>query len=337
MLRVSIASLLFILCALTSPLRSGVHEKPSSSPDVLKDVLWWFPEDTETLMIARGPFKAEALEQDAPPKDLAQFFRRISFGPLMVMQDGKFYEQIQGQTILLAVEGSRRFRSPAALGVMLYEGCTAIYFESSFASIKESFVKSLRANSQTVQDINGYQVIGFEERWESNLWKLYVTFPEENLLLCATDEGYLKETLSRMNHRSTKRGIPQDLPEWEYVDTQAQFWGIRHYSQKGFTRDPSSPLSGVKRAYNIPDKEATGLAYSFDPGSRKELRIKYLSTNKDAVSLAKEYWDPRNYKLEPEISRSKSGVDITFDSEKFRPYSILQLMILGAFGHGLYI
>ncbi len=96
-------------------------------------------------------------------------------------------------------------------------------------------------------------------------------------------------------------------------------------------------MSGEELPCNIPDKEAIGLTYSFDPRSRNELRIKYLSTNKEAVSLAKKFWDPPEYSLKPEIRGSKSGVDIIFNSEYFRPYSILQLQILEALGHGIYI
>lgn len=92
-----------------------------------------------------------------------------------------------------------------------------------------------------------------------------------------------------MNRKGQRRALPEHLPEWSYVDIQAQFWAVRHYERNDYTRDPSSPISGLKRPYNILDKEAIGLVYSFDPNRTNIIRIKYLSSNKEAEKLAKQF------------------------------------------------
>jgi hypothetical protein len=89
--------------------------------------------------------------------------------------------------------------------------------------------------------------------------------------------------------------------------------------------------------YNIADKEAIGLVYSFDPGRLNELRIKYLSKNKDVVRLAKEYWDSPMDKLKPNMRSDKIGIDISFAPDNSGEPLMILLLILGAPGHGVYV
>src|SRR6266700_2260703 len=49
------------------------------------------------------------------------------------------------------------------------------------------------------------------------------------ILICATDQGYLTEMLKRIDRPVTKRALPKELPEWKHVEMASRFWGIRHY------------------------------------------------------------------------------------------------------------
>jgi hypothetical protein len=182
-------------------------------------------------------------------------------------------------------------------------------------------------------------VLRFDEKREEDQWKIYVTLPKENLLLVATDQAFLTETLTRMNTRSVKRALPPDLPEWKYVNLQAPFWGIRHYARKDFLNDPSSPLAGEEKDYNIPDKEGIGFVYSFDPDHAPEVRIKYLSTSKSAavLMLTRHYWSQASEEHELKIQSSESGVDISFVLDNSVPDFMIPFLLMAALGHGAYI
>lgn len=288
-------------------------------------------------MVTQGPFKVVPVDQDSPPTDLTEALRLISFGPFRTIRDGKFYEQILGQTLLCSVDASRKFRPPTRLGGSLYEGCTVIQFEPAFTNIKESLTKSLQTNAKQIKDISGYQVMRFDEKVEDDLWQILVVVTQNNLILCATDEGFLRQTLNRMKTRSTGRALPPDIPEWGYVNTQAQCWGIRHYSKTDYSLDPSSPLSGRKRACNVPDREAVGFTYFLDPSQSNKIRIRYLSTNRDVVSLMQEYWGEPQHQLRAEVKREKEGVDISFVLNDPGDDLMILFNLLAALGQCVYV
>ena len=71
------------------------------------------------------------------------------------------------------------------------------------------------------------------------------------------------------------------LTEWKYVNINAPVWGVRHYQKQGAELDPSSPLAGRKAA-NIPDENAVGIAFSFAPVTERKATVDYFSSNSDA-------------------------------------------------------
>ncbi len=131
-IQISMASLLFVFCSLVRPEQKISDQNQLQYNDLVRDILEWFPEDTETITVAQGAFKAEELDLQSEPKDLTQAFRHISVSKFLTLQEGRFYRQIRGQTVLLSVEGSRRFREPTALGGMLTKA--APQFTSNEAS-----------------------------------------------------------------------------------------------------------------------------------------------------------------------------------------------------------
>src|SRR5580704_5414569 len=91
----------------------------------LNQVLNWLPVDTETVLGANGPFAwdPKALSNDSlsqgrlSAKELEMQSRMFPLG-LLNFKNGGFGEFVKGKTVSLAIEGSRRFRPPRALGLM---------------------------------------------------------------------------------------------------------------------------------------------------------------------------------------------------------------------------
>jgi hypothetical protein len=151
-------------------------------------------------------------------------------------------------------------------------------------------------------------------------------FVEETALLCATNEQFLRQTLQRIDSGAPRQALSDSLPEWQYVDRQAQTWAIRRYRREDAEDDPSSPLSSG-RGYSRFDGEAIGLVLNLD---KKGLRLKYLSTNRDAEKIAADCWQGFRVKM-----TGPNVFDISPQRSENNPPSILTLF--GAFGHGVYL
>ena len=306
------------------------------------------PADTETIVVANGPFgftgKVDAKEtkdSSISNKEIASHFQGLPLGPIR-FKDGLLSEQLEGKMIEFAVEGSRHFRSPTSLGEMPYEGCSIIFFVDNLRDEIGSFSKDSQHSIWHVEQIEGHQVSVFQEKMEQDTWTIFVTFPNEHLVLLATDRGYLAETLARMQGKVGPRALPSNLPEWKYVDTQAPFWGLRHYDKSQSQFDPSSPYGGRKSA-NFPDEQAIGVTVAFDPERGRLATLTYFSGNlrigvspadtalgmahsSDAKGL-----DAKYHELSPGI------VQGTYSLENRQPVSFFVFVLEGILGHGIYL
>jgi len=366
MIKIAIALLLSVfLCgeheALSRPLqgtppqrRSSVQKPPPVPPrsksqqaqavafDAINQILWWLPEDTQTISVVRGPFNVVA-----PPSELPENMAAVKqvdlslqvdpLGSFHTIAEGRFYKQLIGHTVSFTVAGSRKFRAPTGLGGMLYEGCDVIVFQQGLGSVRDALLKQMTSNARKVEEISGHPVMMFEEKLEEDIWKIFVAIPQPDVLLCATDRGFLSETLNRMQQKGEKRALPETLPEWQQVDTGAKYWAVRHYDKDDAQSDPSSPLSGVQMAANEPDTQAVGIVFDFDPGRSKAAKIRYLSASKKALRIATKLFNHPNEQFTPSIRQAGPGVIeilVTFDN----PGSVMFIFILyGALGHGVYL
>ncbi|HWN99934.1 MAG TPA: hypothetical protein VNS63_11765 [Blastocatellia bacterium] len=312
------------------------------SLDSIDDVLWWLPEDTQTVSVVRGPFKAGAPISE-PPEDMPaieQLDLTLRMAPLEIfytIKKGRFYKNLVGRNVLFGVKGSRRFRPPTGLGEMLFEGCDIVILESSLGPTRDALLKQMASQAKQVQTIAGQQVVLFEETLESDTWKVFICVPAPDVLLCATNRGFLTQVLNRMHQRGQKRALPESLPEWKHVDTAARFWAVRHYDKGDAKDDPSSPLSGNQDAANWPDTEAVGIVFDFDPSRSKTATVKYLSGNKDALKVfASEQSQVDGFK--PVIRLAEPGVvEMVVNFSDPEEASTFLLVLLGLLGRATYL
>jgi hypothetical protein len=87
----------------SDPQRGRANKDRALSLDSINDVLWWLPEDTETVSVVRGPFKLAALDQE-PPDDMPGLervdltLRMAPLGALLTIKKGRFYKPLVGQS-----------------------------------------------------------------------------------------------------------------------------------------------------------------------------------------------------------------------------------------------
>lgn len=315
---------LFILCSHRTA--SEASETAALSND-LEEALRWFPEDTETVIAARGPFNIPREVEESPQPQISDLMRLWSLAPLMTLQATRLSHKLTDQTVLLSIEGSRHFRAPKALGGMKYEGSHIVFFGSSFGALRESLLKSLASNAHETASESGRTVYVFEQKLEEDIWKFYVALVKENVLVCATSRSYLSETLARVDSVAKRSALPESLPEWQYIDMQSNAWAIRHYNRLSATSDPSSPLRKEDGAYSKADKEAIGIAISLNG---KRLDITYLSSNPIADKIAGEFWGESCHVR----FKAKNAVEIGCGDD---PEGVWFLALLGALGHGVFV
>jgi hypothetical protein len=253
----------------------------------LQAVLSWLPEDTETISVARGPFvlnskiarsSADVDENEnrvVSDRELGEPFETLPLS-LFGFKEGLLFPHLKGKRISLAIEGARHFRPPSGLGEMPYEGCAIALFVDDLNTDMASFVKDNRKSILKVEQIEGQVVAVFQEKLENDTWTAFVASPNKHILAVATNRDYLREILARLQGKQGNRALPNDLPEWKYVNTDLQFWGLRHFDRTQAKLDPSSPFGGQKSA-NDADEQAIGLVYVFDRSNGTTAKITYLT------------------------------------------------------------
>lgn len=351
------ALLLFFLASVGCS-TGGAVERPEIASDGLApgvgEALAWLPVDTETVLVANGPFRLEPQNRNNDDRDPDSFYRqeKICFADLM--RTYLFYlagrancdgrpsplAGLVGLDFEFALEGSRRFRAPRNLGMMRYEGALVAAaapssrdaLQALFASIEKTADERIERSGTTVAIVRARVVDGpFFETEET----IFAASPRAGLLLVANDQGYIESLLSRLAQPSASVAFPADLPEWKQLDRRAAYFALRHYRREGFADDPSSPMR-ERAAANVPDPDAIGLVVSVLADSAEPAVARYLSGATDPMRIARRGWTPSEGP-KPRFALAAPGVvEVTQDVEKPLPASRFLFHALGLLGHGIY-
>jgi hypothetical protein len=272
-----------VLLLLVSSTILGQNENKRKLPDHLNQVLDWLPSDTETLVVANGPFEIPAkVADDEEVGPFIESARSLACG-LLGLQEGFLQERLQGQQVVFAVEANRRFTAPKGLGLMPYEGCQILQFDLSAQDRLESAVAACFEKAQQTVQLGGTKPAVFTERLEDDEWTFLVAQPRRGLLICATNQKFLEQVLERMSRVQPDRAFPDSLPEWRHVDVTAPVWAIRHYRRDFAGSDPSSPFM-PRPAANVPDDKAVGFVFWFD-AETKMANARYLTGAQDVHKI----------------------------------------------------
>lgn len=329
----------FVCGVLLAIICQGCKRTPSID---LQDVLKWIPADTETLIVANGPFWISnfivsgdpRLNREISQEDLEKEFRRA------ILPDFRFLSKcLDRQRVLFAAEGSRHFRSPQWIGLMPYEGCQIAVFAADQGGRFSRFTHELNTHGASLEKIEQEKVVVIQERSNEDIWTFFIANPLKNVVLVATNREYMQEVLVRMHGRIEKTALPETLPEWRYVNRKAQFWGLRHYA-KGDTEDPSSPFGG-DHAANIPDEQAIGVTFECTPKKQKSAEMTYLSDNPD-ILRSKVFGnfpesEPAIKDLGIQCRRvDRNVVKGSFILDHSEPVSYFLFGMMGSFGHAVF-
>ena len=351
--RIAKAALMFCaaaFCANTCNAQTRVARRPAlGSPVTVSEALSWLPADTETLIVANGPFLIPPPETEVDEdrtrllskEEINEKFEALPI--LLVGLPNGLLERLNSRKAAFAMEGSRHFRLPAELGEMPYEGCDIVVFAGDIASLGDAFMKDSKSVGTKFEEVEGERVAVFQEKLEEDVWTALVVFPTPSVLVVATNRDYLRDVLARIGGKSGPRALPEKLPEWKYVNTRARCWALRHYDKSQADLDPSSPI-GVENFANFPNDKAIGLVFNFDPVPGRGTTITYLSGVKDVLGIVQEGLfpaesDPDSIKdLRIRYREVAPGiVQGSFDLVHSEPVWYFTFVLMAILGHGVYL
>ncbi len=316
-------------------LESSKHE----SAVTLEDILSWIPQGAESLIVARGPFSIQDAPAEPEKSGIEAAFQDQAVGPLGSLADGAFYKQLSSNRVLLAVEASGGFRGPEGklgLGEMRYKGVHVVHLEIGSDNGIQKFTSSIRQASSKVLKMDGNEVFVLEKHTENyGSWSFLISEPKPDILILATDEGQLREVLSRMKERRADRAFPRTFPEWKLLNQTKTALAMRHYGHAESKLDPSSPLGG-KAAANVPDDQAVGFACTVE--GFDQITCSYISGNKDRSDVAQRLFSGPLPAVKPNSVLTKADVvEMKFVLANARARSEFLLRLLSALGHGAYL
>jgi len=317
-----------------------------------EDLLWWLPADTESVVVARGPFPIVAEVNQEDEKNDDKWFRKIASLadirlaleqlPLELSNEFDVATHLQGSIVGIAMQGSRHFRDPVrGTEVMDFEGCSIVVFKDKLGERGENFLRVMTKKATRTDFIAGTSIIVFHSKSEYAEWDYFLTIPRPNVLLAANNLSYLQEVLERMTQRKALRALPEELPEWRFLDPAVQFWGLRHFDRSQANLDATSPFS-AKRTFGPGDEKAIGRLFVLDPIDPRTAVFTYSTGDeaavRESVRIGAEVHEPQEgVKYEVKLRSPKPGVlehVYTLDRASTLDYFILGMEM--ALGRGMY-
>jgi len=316
----------------------------SPSRELIQQMLSWFPADTETVIGATGPLLMPNMSK-APDGLLSIEYSadevRDTFKECSLLELLQLINNFKDEPIVAAIEGSRNFSPPSGLGMAMFQGAVIAVFSDDITTRASAFLRDSAPTIIRTERIQGQNVTVFKQKSEEDVWTTYVAFPKPNMAVVATDEGYLQAVLTRINGKQGERALPETLPEWKYVNTQAQFWAVRHFQNSGGKACLTSGFSSVTPDRK-PDKRAIGLAFSFDPDKSKTATVTYLSGDEQTLqAIQNGLFNPH----EPGVSEMHAryreaqhgALEGAYNLEKLESARYFILVLEALLGHEIYL
>jgi hypothetical protein len=278
---------------------------------------------------------------DAAPKQrtLIEQFQQFSVGLLGGIAEGDLLPALGEHRVLLAVEGSRRFRHAKSLGMWPYDGCHVFVFDKDLGAAGKRLKSILEDAGATVKRIGRHEAFQISEKQEQDLWTYLVMHPRPNIIVVTTHRGILEEFVNRMDadERSHPRAMPADLPEWKHVDVDAPVWSIRHYRREFMEGDETNALHGGDEFNQIPG--ATGLVMQFSAPvkGRHSARLAWITEAHDAIArVTNDSSLPVSEEkvLKPVPAKSQLG-GVTAEWNEVDSTGLLLFYCLAALGHAI--
>jgi hypothetical protein len=265
-------------------------------PQNVLQVIRWLPEDSESIMLARGPFQDGTLKDfrnpqtavppnstQKPPPDFQQESLAATAG-LFGLTGTDFIRNIRNHEISFIVAAARRFGPPVIGGASTWQGAQIIIFRDAVPDVG-IVGKAQERLSLVEMERNGVVRLDTQESWgfKGEKVSVYYAKPKPSVLIAATDADFLKTMLQRIAQPLTARTPLLNFPEWNYVDVQLPVWGVRH-------RRTATPIYVLAKSDKdgLPFSELVGISFSYapKPAARMAYQFHFTENARDQVRQA---------------------------------------------------
>jgi hypothetical protein len=227
---------------------------------------------------------------------------------------------------------------------MPYEGCQIAVLGEATVSRRDSFLQQSSGGALKVDSVAGQKIAVIEEKRDDDIWTTFVAFPKPNLVLACTNRDYLREVLERIGGKVGSRALSDTLAEWKFVGTEPPFWGLRHYDKSQAGQDPTSPFVD-RTIFGLGDRQASGIAFRFDPKMGNVVTISYFSSTRDILGFLQKQTplsmgvpvDDPTASVPISYRQVAPGVaEIKYELGGEPPVDWFLAYAMGTFGHGAY-
>jgi hypothetical protein len=306
-----------------------------------EELLTWLPADTETICVVQKPFTIQDRSKPdgrEPYSESAQLIQTLFKGPFGITErSAGLYRSLFRQKVLCVVEGSRHFECHGD-GMMRYQGCQITVMESGGDSAWKALEAKARAQPRERARIADSDVLVVADGAPIG-WTFFLAHPRPNVLVCATDRGYLTELLGRVGKKAGASALPKDLPEWKQVDTSAPMWALRHFNKQRGPSDFTSPFFPFPEGDDRADKAAVGVVFQYKESEKGPIAtLRYLSDAPDLIGLARRRWTKPSHDLQPRVRLVQPGVvEVQAPLTSSNASLTFAINVMWILGHGLII
>jgi len=267
-------------------------------PDYVSTTLRWLPADTETLIVAKDFVLLDSQPQARKRLGPARTGRVLAVWPL----PDPIKDALAQQRVRWAIHGGRNYEVVSAFGSLRQEGASLIRFDNELSEKRlQELGEQLRIASKDVRSMSGHDVYVFPPdrssmEGEPKPWQgQYVVFPNAATMVTAFSDGYLDQLLKRMQADPADSALPLNLPEWRYVDTNADVWLLRHLPEQD---------DRIRRLLPDAKRRLSGLVWMANAGNSKPFRAVYLPLpGKNVEDIAQAPWnDPTKKEIPDELA-----------------------------------
>lgn len=180
------------------------------------------PPDTESVYVVTREYRMP--DRNIPREDPSWPFVDGSLQSIDRSSDAcAVLDALAGAKVRLSVTGARRFRRPAGLGLVHFEGATFLYLENPDVG---KLIRNL--GGPALRSPNGLRRLS-----AGNNKSVFIANPFPHVVLIATDASYVDATIQRLRKGEV------EAPSWLNSATRTtDVWGARR-----FFGDPEGRLS----------------------------------------------------------------------------------------------
>ncbi|MCA9817012.1 MAG: hypothetical protein KC652_18005 [Cyanobacteria bacterium HKST-UBA01] len=253
-----------------------------------KSLLNWLPTDTEVVLFETKSPKS---------KDTSFSF----FGDMVLPDQPRDWkvslkldeEAIQNNnlfrnlSVAYCLHAARTFRAPTKPYNKFEpsDGVDVMVFSEQHKQVASNTIGALRQDCISRESLEGFEVLRFDKTpWSFGICfgsKQFICSPYEGVLVASSNRGYLREILSRLRLQPNDRALADGIPEWNFVNTSAKAWSIRHFD-KHYVPFDFAGMYDIARLVHEED-ENSPLRYGATSSTTKHFRFEEIGFTYDLI------------------------------------------------------